>query len=280
MAKQFMDFNRPIMDNRQEKIAIKFTGCIKNACEAILVSMIESDYGYWLKRYPGISRYTNMMDIKEIYYNLMYYTPKQFLYEMRKPYPDFTENMITKDISRLLGDLLNPNILSMTSLEIGIREICKYGFCESIVVYDTAMNDAVRMYISKLFAGYESKVFMYTGFLKELIDEKPDITTYFIDDIEDLMIIMEEKEFNGETEVLNDKQFFVEGLNAITKKHEDGSLEFKYMDYMKDANQRFKADVQWMTSHFIDIHDPDPVVDLADYVNPKDVEDNANSINN
>lgn len=280
MAKRYLDFNKPIMDNRPEKIFIKFNGCIKNACEVMLVSMIENDFGYWLARYPGIEKYAAMEDLKEAYYNLMYFTPRRFLVEMRKPLKELTENEIVQDESRLMGDLAIPDYASITSLEIGIREICKYDFCKSITVYDTAMSDKTKMYIANLFAGYEDKIFLYQGFLSEIIDKKPDATTIFIDDVEDLMKIMEECEFNKTMDKFKEKQLFVEGMNAIIDTKEDGSPVFKFNDYMMEANDRFDANVAWIVSHYIDLNDPNPMVDMNDHVKPKNDEDNANSINN
>ena len=278
MSKHYLDFNQPIMHNRQEKIAVKFNGCIKNACETMLIAMLDNDFNHWVSRYPGLDDIIKLGNVKEVYYRLMYFTPKSFLTEMRKPYKELSENEITQDISRLLGDLVIPERSSFTSLEIGIREIVKYDFCETITVYDTSMNDATKMYIAKLFHSYENKAYMYTGFLKELVEDSHGITTFFIDDIEELMILMEKYEYNKETEKLKEKQFFVQGLNCITGRNKDGSPIYKYEDYMKDSIERFDCNVTWITSHYIDLSNPNPIVDLNDYVKPKETEDNANSV--
>lgn len=266
MSKVPLDFNTPIMHNRDEAIAIRFYGCIKNACEVMLVSMLENDFGYWVKRYPGVMGISSLKTVKEAYYFLLHFTPKDFLTQMRKPYEPLTERDITGDISRLLGDLADPNKCSVTSLEIAIHQIAKYDFCKKVIVYDTAMSDKTKMYISDLFADTGNKVYMYTGFLKEIVKEEKEVNTFFVDDVEDLMAIMEEYEFEKREKELSEKQFFVESPNAVISqpsKDEKQFAEFKYQQYMKDAVARFDANVMWITSHYVDLNDPNPTAEVT-----------------
>jgi hypothetical protein len=249
------------MHNRPEVIAVKFYGCIKNACETMLISMLRNDFGYWVKRYPGIKEITGYGSIKETYYQLMKFTPKDFLIKMRKPYDDLIENEIVGDMARLLGDLADPGYSSITSLEIALHEISKYEFCEKIYVYDTALGELTKNYIAGTCSSAGNKVYMYTGFLKELM--MPEVTTYFVDDVEDLMKIMEEYEYDKREDELKGKQFFVESPNAVCGENEAGLAEFKYQQYMLDAKKRFDANVTWITSHYVDINDPDPKANIT-----------------
>ena len=105
-------------------------------------------------------------------------------------------------------------------------------------------------------------LYFYEGFLKELLLKYPDVTTYFVDDAEELMTLMEYYEVMERKDLFNEKQFFVQGLTAIVGKKEDGKPEYKYEGYMKDAIARFNANVMWMTSHYVDLNDTHPTADL------------------
>jgi hypothetical protein len=265
LAVSAMDFSRPIMDNRMEYIAIKFSGCLKNACEEMYVSMMYSDYGKWVEKYPGIEIVKNSKDVKEAYYQLMYYTPERFLVQMRQPKPPLPRREIMGDISHLLGYMAKPQYCSMTTLELAIREVANYDFCKAIYIYDTALSEDTKQYLATFFRGVDNKVFMYTGFFKELVAHHPEITTYFIDNVEDLMETMEYYEGIKEPETLSEKQFFVQGLASIEKADEkSGEIHYKYENYMKDAIPRFNANVMWIVSHYIDLHSNAPTFGMED----------------
>lgn len=273
-----LDFLKPIMHNRDEHIAIKLSGCIKNGAEMVLSNMLDSGYATWVEKYPGLEDLKFIKNVKELYYYLMKFTPYSFLEEVRHPHQPLTEREMKGDLSRLLGDLNDPSKCSVTSLELAIHEISKYEFCKSITVYDTALNDKSKLYIANLFLGQAGKVFVFEGFLKDLISKRPDITTYFIDDVEDLMAVMEDKEYNKEMDVFNEKQIFVNGLNAIKRVDDKGVPEYKYQQYMEDAQQRWNANVSWIAPHYIDIEAMVQTADLRNYVKPQDFKDKDSSL--
>ena len=271
LSKHFFDFNKPITDNRDEVILIKLTGCLKNACELLFISALSNDYGYWKLRYPGFEYRireevagTGTEGTKRVYYMTMKYTPKDFLIEMRKPKEPLSDEEIAKDLAKLMGEFLDPLRGSFTSLEMGIREIVKYDFCKSIIVYEPAISANVVKYLSHLFSGYESKVYTFEGFLGKALEEHPEVTTIFADDAEEVMKVMEYYEGMEQFDKLSEKQIFIEGMNAVIGKDSDGKAEFKYQQYMDEAKTRFNANVTWMTSHFIDLSDPMPGVDDED----------------
>ena len=49
-----VDFASPIMDNRQEVIAVKFGGALKNVCEMMFYAAMANDPQKWIKKYPGL----------------------------------------------------------------------------------------------------------------------------------------------------------------------------------------------------------------------------------
>lgn len=244
------------MDNREEVIAVKFSGCMKNAGEMLILAMMNSGQS-WDSKYPGIERLRDIKAHKEAYYLLMHFTQLGLLNELRRPREELSREEMVTDLT-LLSNFFDPYSCAMTTLEIGLREIAKYPWCKNIVIYDTSLNDIEKNYIAGLFKGLEDKVLMYEGFLKELIvDEDANITTFFVDDVEDLMASMEYYEGIKETSKLAEKQFFVQALNCIEENEnpEDKEVKYKYQQYMKDANTRFNANVTYIISHFVDMGD-------------------------
>lgn len=264
MAFKPYDFNYPIMDNRDEVMLIKTYGGLKNISEVIFYTMIVTiggSHGLWEERYPGIRDVRALKEPKTIYDFTSHYNLERFMIFLRNPKPELPLQEIYNDIAELMGKI-NPKAGSMNSLELGIYNLIDQDFVKKLYVCDLGgRTKQYNEYISQLFKGHEQKVFMVEDHLKNVIDQYPDITTIFADNVDEVMEYMEYCEGAGETAKLENKQFYIMAAPSYGKT-ENGDLVLMYSDYFEDCPKRFKCKVTWINSHYIDPNDHNPGVIL------------------
>ena len=78
-----------------------------------------------------------------------------------------------KDYARLRA-LMNPYIVSVTNMELLLRNLATYDFCKKIYVFDVAFSDASKLFLRDLFSQSKDKVFLLEGDMKSILEEKPE----------------------------------------------------------------------------------------------------------
>lgn len=262
------DFYKPIMENRNEVMAIRFHGTIKNVCEEMVAMIALTNTEKWLSKYPRLHEILDLKDERILFEYTAKYTAENFLSAMAtgKPVP---KKEIMDDTAKLMG-IIDPKLVSFTTLEVGLPQIASYDFCKKVYLFDKCINPATKDYIEKNYGFFADKLFMGEGTLKELIEADPEITTIITNDVEEVMEVMELYEGEKTTEKLKDKQFFIEFLPSIDEsiKPQPGKLfTVKYEEYLNSSKVRFGANVSWIISHYIDLNDPNPGIVTANPFN-------------
>lgn len=257
MSFKSYDFNMPITDNRDEIILIKVYGGLKNGGECLVAAMVGTDVEKWGHKYPGLFEILKLGNPRKVYEYTSHFTIPSLMVDMRKPRDPLPKEEIFRDLSVIMS-YVKPQVGSVTSLEIGIRHMLEFPFLKSLYVSDLVEpTDSYKRYLAGIFEGSEQRIFVLPGTLKELLDKREEITTIFTDDADDVMSYLEYYEGIGKPEKLNEKQFFI-FANPSWVKNDKGEVSLKYSEYFNECNERFKCNVTWINSHYIDLNDTSP----------------------
>lgn len=261
MAFKAYDFNQPLMDNRDEVIFVKMYGGIRNASEVLFYTMM-LDGGVLMKdKYPGLMEVLNLKDRRKIYDFTDHFTMINFMKRIRKPKPELSDQEICNDIAKMMG-VANPWNASHTSLELGLYHIKDYDFLKKVYLCDIGgQTKEYGLLASSIFHDHIDRVYVLEKSFTEAMNDLPDITTAYVDDADELMSYLEYCEGANEIDKLKDKQFFVRA-NPVWAKDDKGNLLLPYADYFESAPERFKCQVTWMNSHYVDMTDPNPGVTI------------------
>lgn len=260
-----VDFASPIIDNRQEVIAVKFGGALKNVCEMMFYSAMANDPQKWIKKYPGLDHLRKCNTIVERFCRLTYLTEETFLQKMRSPLSPLPIDEIHMDNAILRGELMNPMLSSITTLEIGLHNILRHSFCKKLIIFDGAFNTLTKNYFCEEYTSHLNKMCTMEGSLIDVIETDPSITTIFIDDVEVAMQAIEYYEAE-KPELLKEKAFFIASNCSLDLSKMDGNSAeskrvHKYQDFLDTLPQRFGAQVSWFNLGMVNTSNPGEIVD-------------------
>ena len=262
MAFKAYDFNQPLMENRDEVIYVKMYGGIRNASEVLFYTLMTEGGTLMRDKYPGlIDEVLVLKDRRKIYDFTAHFTMLNFMRRIRKPKPELPDQELCNDIARMMS-VVNPWNSSHTSLELGLFHIKDFDFFKKLYLCD--IGGQTKEYgelAADIFHGCNDKVYVLEKSFREMMDEFPDITTAYVDDADELMTYLEYCEGANETDNLKEKQFFVMA-NTSWMKDKDGNLILPYADYFESAPKRFGCQVSWINSHYVDMSNPNPGVEI------------------
>ena len=242
-----LDYNRPIDKNRDEIILVKYTGCIKNVGELLYrAATSQSNFkSYWLDRYPKFVELSGKSN-QEVFSLLAPFTGPEFLKYMAVSFKSFGMRAIDdsiKDYARLRA-LMNPYIVSVTNMELLLRNLASYDFCKKIYVFDVAFSDASKLFLRDLFSQSKDKVFLLEGDMKSILEEKPEITTIITDSAGEVCEFIESR--GPEDEILYKKEFMISALPNVDHSNlNKGKITYMYQKFLSETKERFKCDVTW-----------------------------------
>ena len=177
---RFQDFAMPIDSSRDEIIAFKFGGCIKNVCELMYYAATKySNFNSkWLTEYPKLNILKDAKTIEERFYLSSFFTASEFLNNMRGslPHKNMAENSI--DYGKLRQST-SPYDGSATNIELIARNVVNYDFVKKVYIYDAAFSQTDIAYLTQLFGETSNKVLLYEKTFMSIMDEHPAITTAY-----------------------------------------------------------------------------------------------------
>lgn len=247
---QITDFAAEIKQTRDEIIAVKFYGGIKNVGEAMYkaITHMGNFKQYWLEDYPGLNVLEQAKSDEERFYLAATVTGPEFLrIVLRK---DNTGGKV-KERSVMIGDYakirsrLNPYELQVTNMELMLRTLAEKEFCKKIYVFEEKFGLNDQLYLAQLFESVGEKVVVFEQGFDEMLKSHPEITTVFTD---------------STTEVVNYIQSFPEGDPAVKGKcfmvgvgpaldrignSQNPDDIFKFQPFFKEVPERYGAMVRW-----------------------------------
>ena len=260
-----VDFAAPISESgdRNEIMAIKLGGGIKNPAEMMFYAMKYNGYPEWKKKYPGIETLNGMKNI-ERFLRCTYYTEENFLRAMRNPLPPLSYDEIKIDTGILRGEHLNLNLCSITAMEVGLHNILSQDLCKKLYIFDAFFPESAEKYIYNEYQAYKKKITLATGTLIELVEGIPEITTIIIDDIEEVVRMVEYEEVN-KPDLLQGKAFFIASncsldINAQSSMSTTGKLAHKYDSFMESAIKKDKFQINWFNHTYVNFENPGKVI--------------------
>ena len=244
------DFAREFDSSRNEIIAFKFTGAIKNVGEILFQSTFINmdEYNrHWVKQYPKLDMFRIEQNIEKRFYISSMYTGPEFLKFMRgKLSPrDITE--IQRDYGVLRGRS-KPEASSITNMEIMARNLAMKNDIKKIYIYDTAFSVDSQIYLTKLFAGFEKKVVLIEKSFSELMKAKPDITTIFTDSADEVVSFLQTYPENSMD--LKDKMIYL-SANPSIDNISNPNAPFKYNDILKSAPLRWHCGLEYFQLKYV-----------------------------
>lgn len=247
---RFQDFAMPIDSSRDEIIAFKFGGCIKNIAELMYYAATQfSNFdSKWLIEYPKLSMLKDAKSNEERFYLASLFTAPEFLNVMRASLPrkDATENAV--DYGKLRQHI-NPYKGSATNIELIARNLVNYDFVKKIYIYDAGFSQNDILYLTQLFGESSDKVVTYERTFMELMDTCPEITTVFNDDAGEVVGWVQRHD-EGSSEIQN-KCFMISANPNIDQNYGRGETIFKHQKFINEMPDRFGASCQWWQMKYI-----------------------------
>lgn len=257
-----VDFAAPISekDDREEVMAIKLGGGIKNVAEMMFYAMKFNGFDKWLKKYPRLEE-LDQLSSEERFIRCTYFTEENFLRSMRAPLKPLPAVDIIVDTGIVRGQLLDVNKCNITSMEIGLHNILRHDICKKLYIFDAAFTVSAKDYIYNEYENYKERLSFATGTLIELVESLPEITTIIIDDIEEVVKMIEYEEVNN-PELLKYKAFWISSNCSIdtSKKSLDYPLAHKYDDFMNTAAKKDGFQVNWYNHAIVSFEKPGNVI--------------------
>lgn len=160
--------------------------------------------------------------------------------------------IVMKDYSSLRA-LSNPYKASITNMELSLRNIASYHFCNSIYIYDVGFSEASKNYLQELFDNARNKVRLISSDLRTIILNKPEITTIITDDDNEVCDLIQSVDEEKRKETFDKKQFLISALPNI-KNPEDKNDLYLYQDFLKNIAPRYGCYTEWWQLKFVDKH--------------------------
>lgn len=247
---RFQDFAMPIDSSRDEIIAFKFGGCIKNIGELMYYAATKySNFNSkWLAEYPKLSIFRDAKSAEERFYLTSFFTAAEFLNVMRASLPrkNAAENSV--DYGKLRQNV-NPYNGSATNIELIARNLVNYDFVKKIYIYDAGFSQNDILYLTQLFGESSDKVVIYEKTFMSIMDEHPEITTIFNDDAGEVVGWVQ-KHDQGSPET-KDKCFMISANPNIDQNYGKGDVIFRHQKFIDEMPDRFGASCQWWQMKYI-----------------------------
>ena len=247
---KIVDFAADIKDTRDEIIAIKFTGCIKNIGE--LLYNAASGYSnfntYWLEEYPRLNILKDAKSIEERFYLSSFYTGQDFLRFVRGNKPMKNEAEFANDYGKL-ASVMDPFTGSATNIELMIRNIANNDICKAIYIYDFAISEKSMIYLSQLFDGVAEKIKIYNMPIGKLLNEHPEITTVFHDSSDEMVEWIQGHQEGSDD--IKGKCFMLSANPGFCKNFGEGDTIYKYQKLLTELPYRYKAMASWWQMKYI-----------------------------
>lgn len=258
-----VDFGAPISEkgDRDEVIAIKLGGGIKNVAEMMFYAMKFNGYDKWLKKYPRIAE-LDRMSPEERFIKCTYFTEENFLRAMRAPLEPLSQLDISIDTGVVRGQLLDISKCNITSMEVGLHNILSHGVCRKLYIFDAAFTPDAKNYLFTEYEAYMEKLSFATGTLINLVESLPEITTIIIDDIEEVVRMVEYEETIN-PDVLKYKAFWVASncsIDTNRKEEADYGIAHKYDDFMSTATKNDGFQLNWFNHSIVSLEKPGNVI--------------------
>lgn len=250
-----MNFLSPIGKNRDEVIAIPFNGWIKNVGEMMIKSIMSTGKIYeWYSKYPFIKEITMDLEATRLFNMTSFYTALSFLDTMYKSNRKIQKADLERDYSEIMS-YLNPKSASITQMEIIIVRLLEEDFVKKLYIYSPWFNPEIKDYIiNNLITKNRDKVFLIEGRVRDIFRLYPDVTTLFVDEVEDLMDLIQS--YPEHDKGLYEKFFVISANPSVTteakrlilsgKDENEISNKYKYEDYMKTLQSRFNCEATYM----------------------------------
>ena len=246
------DFNRPIVNTRDEVFLVKYHGCIKNVGEMMYkAARTRDDFkSYWLEKYPKFIALDGRSE-QDIFDLLAPFSGAEFLKFMCLSIKDFKKydpKSTVQDYATLMS-LSNPYTAATTNMELIFKTMAAQPFCKHIYVYDVAFTDAAKKYLRELFSKSKGKVSLLEGTLNDIITAKSEITTVFSDSVGEICELLQ-TELEG-TDKFNKKLFMISALPSLTM-DKDGKMQYENKKFLSETRERFKCEVDWFQLKFVE----------------------------
>lgn len=257
---RYVDFGAPISESgdRDEVIAIKLGGGIKNPTEMMFYAMKYNGYDKWSKKYPGIQT-LDQFSKEERFIRCTYFTEENFLRAMRAPLDPLPQEEIKIDTGIVRGEYLDLKSCHITAMEVGLHNMLSHSLCKQLHIFDAEFTDSAKEYIYYEYQAYKNKISLVTGSLIEIVENLPNITTIIMDDIEEIVRMIEYEEVNH-PELLKYKAFWIasncsiDTTKSISKSN--GKISHKYDDFMENAAKRDGFQVNWFNHSIVSFDHP------------------------
>ena len=250
-----MNFLSPIDKNRDEVIAIPFNGWIKNIGEMMVKSIMSTGKIYeWYNKYPFIKDLTMNLEAARLFNTTSFYTALSFLDAMHKSNKNIEKADLEKDYSEIMS-YLNPKSAAVTQMEIIIIRLLEEGFLKKMYIYSPWISPEVRDYVSNtLITKNRDKVYLIEGRVRDIFRSYPDITTLFVDEVDDLMDLIQS--YPDHDKEMYEKFFVISANPSVTteakrlilsgKDENEIPNKYRYEEYMKTLPSRFNSEATYM----------------------------------
>lgn len=258
-----VDFGAPIdeKDERNEVIAVKLGGGIKNVAEMMFYSMRFNNYDKWKKKYPGLEA-LDQLSSEERFIRCTYYTEENFLRAMRAPLEPLRVDEIAIDTGVVRGELFDIWLCHLTAMEIGLHNILKHSFCKKLYIFDAVFTENTKEYLYKEYQRFKSSIALASGTLIDIVESLPEITTIIMDDIEEIVKMVEYEEVKN-PELLKGKAFWIASncsIDTNAKKDDNINLAHKYDDFMSLASKNDGFQINWFNHSIVTFEKPGNVI--------------------
>lgn len=249
-----MDFLAHIEENRNEVLAIPFNGWLKNIGEMMVKFIFSTGKIYeWTRKYPFIKDITMTLEQQKLFNITSFYTSLSFLNEMYKSNHNVSKEELQKDYSEMMS-YLNPNSAAITNMEIILIRLLEEGFVKKVYIYSPWFSPEIKEYLNRVIIKNRDKVVLIENDIIGTFKSYPDITTLFVDEVEDLMRLIQSYPDNDMA--MRNKFFVISANPSLTKEAKElnvrnGRLEdakeiYKYQGYMQSLRSRFNSDAVYL----------------------------------
>lgn len=185
------DFLRPIGDgNRDEVMVVPFHRILKNTNMSLLLNILEalSADPDLMPLFPGIAAYTKL-SVDDMYNATVLYNSKRDLVH------ELSHGLLSlhrsQDFANAFSEPYNLQNLHLTRLELVLKRLLTASFIKEIYFVADKMTTEMIQYLGYIFTPEDlnKRVFAIQCDYLELLQEKPEITTIFLDSSKDFFRI-------------------------------------------------------------------------------------------
>lgn len=179
--------------NRDEILAIPFYGWLKNPVETMIrYAMSTGKYSNWRIKYPFLNRFP-IDDALRLFSVTMQYTINSFRKAMIESGKEkgIEEKQADADFNELFMNA-DPSKSSSTIMEVMLMKLLTEDFVKAIYIYEPAMNNSVKDYLSKVFTNDTDRIYLVEGNVRQIIEsDNPKFTTIYVEDLDLFMDLLQ-----------------------------------------------------------------------------------------